>query len=114
MTTANFNSRFFHERGDTGKNHPQWGITRLFVLKKIPGGDLNVIQNIGNDVQRLAMPIQCTGTVLGQLIGDIGATAALHNWSGADTNAYLYDIDPPIEVKPGTDLYQTVLHFIKQ
>jgi len=111
---SSFDGKTFQERGEQGKNSPSWDDNDIIVIKKVPGGDLNVIQRIGADVQRLAMPISCTAAEYADLRSVRGTTGSLADWSDDDTDAFLEKIAPRIEVKPGEDLYWTTLHFIKR
>jgi hypothetical protein len=110
--SASFASHTFKERGSSGMNNPGWDRKMNSVVKIIPNGS-PVVQWIGIDVQRLAMPISCTASELSILYSDVEADTHSLVWSGGTDDACLESIDTPLEVMPGHDLYVTVLHFIK-
>ena len=109
---STYNSHTFSERGDAGKNIPGWSKKFVTVVTIVPGGS-PVVQTIAVDVQRLVMPIQCTSAQMTAIEGDIdGATHSLV-WSGGTHTCLLEEMAPRIEVKPGEDLYQSVLTFLE-
>jgi len=111
--SASFNSVSFYERGgDNGLNVPRWDAKYNLVTKIIPGGD-PVIQRIGHDVQRLAMPIRCTATELGSLEDSADGSSHTLTWSGGSDSAVLESIGTPLEVKPGVDMFFATLNFIR-
>lgn len=109
---SSYNSHSFSERGQTGTQIPRWAKKRNTVTKIIPGGT-PVVQDIGAEPQQLVMPIQGTESQLNALYADCdGATHTL-SWSGGSDTCLLTDIAPMTEVRPGKDIFQTVLTFLK-
>lgn len=109
---STFDGKAFSERGDNGLNIPGWDAPYLFALKHIPGSDDNVIQRIGADVQRLAMPVKVTASQLAALQAARGDNGSLV-WSGGTDSAFLSSVGTPTEVRPGKDVYFVTLNFIK-
>jgi len=110
--SASFASHDFKERGSTGNDNPGWNSKFVLVEKIIPGGS-PVIQKIGAQAQRLAMPIRCTAAQLATLYGDNDGDTHTLVWSGGSDTAILESIDTPTEVRPGQDYYFAMLNFIK-
>jgi hypothetical protein len=110
--SATYASHSFHERGSVGRDIPGWSKKFVVVTTIVPGGS-PVVQTIAVDVQKLVMPIQCTASQMTALEGDCdGATHSLV-WSGGTHTCLLEEVAPRIEAKPGVDLYQSVLTFLK-
>lgn len=102
----------FEERGSAGYDSPGFDKKHITVTKIIPGGS-PVVQSIGADVSRLAMPIRCSAAELAALKGDVDGSAHTLVWSGGSDSALLESVGTPTEVKPGEDYYFAVLSFIK-
>src|SRR5262249_37195209 len=81
------------------------------VVKKIPGGDVNVIQVIGEALPRLSMPIACSAAELSALYGKRGGEASLV-FSYETTTARLEPIAPPSLAAVGPALYFASLSVI--
>jgi hypothetical protein len=47
--------------------YPTWSKSGNTLIKNIPGGSKNVIQKVGTDLPRLAMPVQLTAAQLASL-----------------------------------------------
>ncbi len=109
---ASFDGNTFEEAGSGGYSVPGFDAPYLFVVKKLAGSDDNVIQKIGADVQRLAMPVRCTAAELSALQGARGDTGTL-DWSGGSDSVFLANVGTPVEVRPGEDVYFVTLSFMK-
>jgi len=110
---ASYASHNFEERGSSGLSNPGWDRKFSTVVKIIPNGE-PVVQAVGADVPRLAMPIRCSAAQLAALYGDVDGDTHDLVWSRGTDTALLEAIDTPTEVLPGKDYYFTVLHLIKQ
>lgn len=110
--SASFNDHTFFERGSGGREIPGWDKKWITVTKIIPGGS-PVVQAIAADVQRMAMPIRCTGSELGDLYDDIDGSAHDLDWSDGSDSALLESISGRSEVMPGNDVFFAVLNFIR-
>jgi hypothetical protein len=103
----------FYERGNAaGLSVPGWNSKFVLVEKIIPNGE-PVIQRIGAQAQRMAMPIRCTADQLDSLRGSVDGSSGTLSWSGGSDSAILESIDTPLEVRPGVDMYFVTLNFIK-
>lgn len=110
--SASFGGDVFFEAGSGGYAVPRFDKKHLTAVKIIPNGS-PVVQSIGADIQRLAMPIRCTASQLSALYGDVDGSAHTLVWSGGSTSAYLESVGTPTEVKPGEDVFFATLNFIK-
>ena len=109
---STYNSHSFSERGENGKNIPRWSKKRVSATKIVPAGT-PVVQDIGADVQRLVMPVQGTESQINALYGDCDGSTHTLSWSGGTDTAKLDEIAPMVEVRPGENVFQTVLTFLK-
>lgn len=109
---SSFAGHTFYERGDAGLNVPFFDAKFSLAVKIIPNGS-PVVQAIGRDVQRLAMPIRCDVNELADLFGDIDGDAHTLEWTNGPDSAILESIDTPLEVKPDANVFFTTLHFIR-
>lgn len=99
------------ERGNDGTSFPTWNKPGVSVVKKIPGGDVNVIQIIGTGPARLGLAVKVTFAQLTSLYGKLGVTGSLV-FSYETATAKLESIDTPVQI--GTnDEYFTTLNFIR-
>lgn len=110
--SASLGGHAFFERGNAGYDAPGFDRKYVTVTKIIPNGS-PVVQSIGADVARLAMPIRCTAAQLSALYGDVDGDTHTLTWSGGSDSVLLESIATPTEVKPGVDMYNSVLSFIK-
>src|SRR5919202_653785 len=108
---ASFDGATFKELSQDGR-FAVWSKAATIVVKKVPGGDLNVIQVIGQALPRLTMPIACSASELTALYGKRGNEATLV-FSYESTTARLESIAPPALAAVGSDLYFTSLSFIR-
>lgn len=99
------------ERGNDGTSFPTWDKPGVSVIKKIPGGSLNVIQTIGTGPARLGLAVKVTGAQLGSLYGQLGDTDTLI-FSAETATARLESIETPVKVG-ANDEYFTTLNFIR-
>lgn len=110
--SAAFNGHSFYERGSSGREIPGWEKKWITVVKIIPNGS-PVVQAIGADVQRMAMPIRCTHDELADLYDDIDGDTHDLDWSDGSDSALLESITGRSEVMPGNDVYFAVLNLIR-
>lgn len=109
---ASYASHGFKERGSSGRDVPGFDAKYTTAVKIIPNGS-PVVQAIGADVQRLAMPIRCSASELAALYGDCDGSAHTLVWSGGSDSALLESVGSPTEVMPGYDYFFATLSFIK-
>jgi hypothetical protein len=111
--SASYDGTDFYERGaNAGLNIPRWESKFNFATKIIPNGS-PVVQKIGVDAQRLAMPIRCTASQLGSLESSCDGSSHTLSWSGGSDSAVLESITGAQEVKPGVDMFFATLNFIR-
>ena len=108
---SSFDGVTIAERGAGAANFPIWQKRGLAVIKKIPGGDVNVIQTIGVDLPRLAMPARVTAAQLTALYGKVGVSGSLV-FSYETTTALLESIEGE-EISAGKDTYMVTLTFVR-
>lgn len=108
---GSFSSITFQERG-SGTTFPIWGKAGIAIIKKIPGGNLNIIQKIGLDMPRLALVVRVTAAQLASLRGVVGDTASLV-FGYETTTAQLESITDAQEVSAGRDTYFVTLNLLR-
>lgn len=93
-----------------GGGYVTWPKAAVSVLKKIPGGSVNVIQKIGTGVSRLSIPALLTAAQASALQGKVGNSGSLV-FSYETVTATLEAMEPLVSVGIDNDLYQTTLTF---
>ena len=107
---ASFNGATFYERGTGDRSYPTWDATMLLAIKPRPNED-SVIQEIGADVQKLALGVQVTAAELAALYDQLHESGTLiMNWETC--TAFLSSISPGQQIGIGNDLYLSGLNFI--
>ena len=107
---ASFGGATFLERGTGDRAYPTWDATMLLAIKPRPNED-PVIQEIGADVQKLALGVQVTGAELAALYDQLHESGTLiMDWETC--TAFLSSISPGQQIGIGDDLYLSVLNFI--
>lgn len=108
---ASFNSCAFRYRGSGGVTFPIWDAKQQLALKDRPN-ESQIIQDIGTDIQRLAVVARCTKAQLIALYDQVLESGSLVlAWE--THNAFLETIDPASLVVSGQDVYEATLHMIR-
>lgn len=108
---ASFNGEAFRYRGSNGVTFPIWDAKQQLALKDRPN-ESQVIQDIGADVQRLAVVARCTLVELGALYAQVLQSGSLVlGWETHD--AFLESIDGASLVVTGQDVYEATLNMIR-
>ena len=108
---ASFASATFDELSNDHE-YAVWSKQGIAVIKKIPGGDKNVIQKIAVDLPRMTMPIKGTAAQITALYGKVGDSGTLI-FSYETCTARLERMEPPQSIGIGNDLYASALSFIR-
>lgn len=108
---ASFAAATFDELGNDS-TYNVWSKQGIAITKKIPGGAKNVIQKIGTDLPRMAMPIKGTASQITALYGKVGDSGTLI-FSYETCAARLESMEPPQSIGIDNDLYTGVLSFIR-
>jgi len=112
--SASFDGVSFGERGNGATSFPVWSVEGTVIVKKIPGGDKNVIQVIGNKLPRLAFIAKCTAAQLASLRTKAEAlTTGTLDFSFETCTATLVSVTDAQEVGAGHDVYFATLNFIR-
>jgi hypothetical protein len=94
--------------------YPTWSKSGNTLIKNIPGGSKNVIQKVGTDLPRLAMPVQLTAAQLASLKTKAeAATVGTLIFSYETCTARLQSVDSPASVGIDNDIYPATLNFIR-
>jgi hypothetical protein len=94
-----------------GDGYPTWDKRDILAIKPRPNDD-PIIQEIGMDVQRLALAVELTGAQLASLYDQVLESGSLvMNWE--THNAFLESISPPQRIGVGNDLYLAVLNLVR-
>ena len=95
-----------------GEGYPTWNKRDILVVKPLPAGNTPVVQEIGMDVQRLALAVIVSGTELTALYDKVLESGTLIiDWESH--SAFLESIGGVTRTSVGSDLYQTTLNFIR-
>jgi hypothetical protein len=111
VSVASFDSAGFDELGQDSV-YNIWSKSGIAITKKIPGGDKNVIQKIGVDLPRLAMPIKATASQITALYGKVGGSGTLV-FSYETCTARLESMEQPQSIGIGNNLYTSQLNLIR-
>jgi hypothetical protein len=108
---ASFNSATFDYRGNGGRTFSIWDATQQIAEKSRPN-ESSMLQDIGADVQRLAVVARCTKAELIALYDQVLSSGSLVlAWETHD--AFLEGIDGAFLVVSGQDRYEATLHMIR-
>ena len=108
---GSFDSASFAERGNGGQSFPVWNKKTILSIKPLPNGT-PFLQDIGMDVQRLALVVKVSGAELSALYDKVFASGSLvYGWETHD--AFLESIDGVVEVKGGADVYFATLNLVR-
>ena len=108
---ASFDGAGFAERGSGGQSFPVWNKKTLLSIKPLPNGT-PLVQDIGMDVQRLALIVKASGAELAALYDKVFASGSLvYGWETHD--AFLESIESVVEVKGGADVYYATLNLVR-
>lgn len=105
---TSFDGTTFKELSADG--YVTWPKAAVSVIKKVPGGALNVIQRIGTAVSRVTIPALVTAAQASALEGKVGDSGSLV-FSDETVTATLEAIEPRISIGIGNDLFVTSLTF---
>lgn len=112
MTVSFAGASTLGERGAGPGNYPVWSVEGVVVVKKIPGGNKNVIQVIGIKRPRLALTVKCTAAQLAALRAKIGVTGTLV-FHFETTTATLESVENAAEQGAGHEVYFATLNLIR-
>lgn len=108
---GSFNGVSFGERGNNAQTFPVWAKAMLLAVKPRPNNP-PAVNEIGLDVQRLALVVRVTNAQLTDLYGQVHESGTLV--FGYETcSAWLDSIDPPEEISVGRDIYFATLNLIR-
>lgn len=111
MTTS-FAGAAFRQLSDGQGRYAVWAKTGGFIIKKIPGGDKNVIQKFAPAFPRMTMPITGTAAQMVALQGKVGDSGSLI-FHFETATARLLLMSEPVSIGIGNDLYFSSLTFIR-
>lgn len=94
-----------------GEGYPTWNKAMLLAIKPRPNDD-PVIQEVGEDVQKLALAVEVTGAQLASLYDQVLESGSLvMDWE--TVNAFLESVSPPQQIGIGNDLFLAVLNLVR-
>lgn len=105
---TSFDGTTFKQLSDNG--YVTWPKASVRVIKKIPGGPLNVIQKIGTGVSRVTIPALMTEAQKDTLLGKVGTSGSLI-FTYETVTAKLEAMEPPVSQGIDNDLYVSALTF---
>lgn len=107
-----FDGATLKQLSDGSGRYAVWSKTGGFVIKKIPGGDKNVIQKFSAAFPRMTMPITGTAAQMVALQGKVGEEGTLV-FHFETCTARLLSMEPPVSIGIDNDLYFSALTFLR-